>query len=305
MKNMRIPLLIVLGVAIIGIIFGSFFDLNISKAIASADNKLGLTISAIGPTIGFAGVAMMGGTFIRFALKGDYKLWQKILFWVLAVACYGVSVYYPAGEYFGINGFYGSASKWVGYLIVFLPEAGAMVLGYFLFKDCENKNMWIIFTIVIALLVIALLGVIPALKDLIHRPRFRLIVAEGVEFHNWWEPCKNYKELIELYGTAKDNFKSYPSGHTAEASIFLVTTLFLPLAGKKFEKLQRPLFIFSCSLIVIVAFARILAAAHFLSDVSTGATVMVLLLFIANEIIIRIKPLHLETKENPAEEKAE
>ena len=296
MKNMRIPLLIDLGVAIVGIIFGSFFDLNISKAIASADSKLGLTISAIGPTIGFAGVAMMGGGFIRFALKGEYKLWQKILFWALAIACYGVSVYYPAGEYFGINGFYGSAPKWVGYLIVFLPEAAAVVLGYYLFKDCENRNMWIIFSIVIVLLVVALLGVIPTLKDIIHRPRFRLIVATGAEFHNWWEPCKNYKELIELYGTASDNFKSYPSGHTAEASILLVTTLFLPLAGKKFEKYQRPLFIISCCLIVIVAFARILAAAHFLSDVSTGATVMVLLLVIANEIVIRIKPLHLDNE---------
>ena len=302
MKNIRIPLLIVLGVAILGIVFGSFFDLNISKAIASADSTIGLLISAIGPTIGFAGVAVMGGAFIRFALKGDYKIWQKILFWALALACYGVSVYYPAGEYFGINGFYGSAPKWVGYLIVLLPEAGAVVLGYFLFKDCENKNMWIIFVIVIVLLVIALLGVIPTLKDIMHRPRFRLIAATGAEFHNWWQPCKNYKELMELYGTASDNFKSYPSGHTAEASILLVTTLFYPLAGKKFEKLQRPLFIASCFLIVIVAFARILAAAHFLSDVSTGATIMVALLVIANEVIIRIKPLHLEAKETPEKE---
>ena len=294
MKNMRIPLLIVLGVAIIGIVFGSFFDLNISKAIASADSTPGLLLSAIGPTIGFAGVAVMGGGFIRFALKGEYKLWQKILFWVLAACCFGVSIFYPAGEYFGINGFYGAAPKWLGYLIVLLPEAGAVLLGYYLFKDCENKNMWIIFIIVIILLLIALVGVIPTLKDIVHRPRFRLIEATGVEFHNWWEPCKNYEELKTLYNTASDNFKSYPSGHTAEASIFLVTTLFLPLAGKKFEKYQRPLFAFSCCLIVVVAFARILAAAHFLSDVSTGATIMVLLLVIANEIVIRIKALHIE-----------
>ena len=298
MKNMRIPLLIVLAVAILGIVLGSFFDLSISKSIASANSVLGLAISAIGPTIGFAGVAVMGGGFIRFTTKNEYKLWQKILFCILALACFAVSIYYPAGEYFGVNGFYGAAPKWVGYLIVLLPEAAAVVLGYFLFKDCENKNMWIIFVIVIVLLVCALLGIIPTLKDIIHRPRFRLIAATGVEFHNWWEPCKNYKELIELYETSSDNFKSYPSGHTAEASILLVTSLFLPLAGEKFKKYQRPLFIFSCCLILIVAFARILAAAHFLSDVSTGATVMVALLIIANEIVIRVKPLQLENSTN-------
>lgn len=296
MKKMRIPLLIVLGVAIIGIVLGSFFDLKISSAIASADSIIGLALSAIGPTIGFAGAAVMGGGFIRFALKGDYKLWQKIMFFVLALACLGVSIYAPAGEYFGINGFYGVAPKWVGYLIVLLPEVAAVVLGYFLYKDCENKKMWIIFIIVIILLVFAFLYVIPTMKDIIHRPRYRLMVETGVEFHNWWEPCENYKELIELYGTKSNNFQSYPSGHTAEASILLVTTLFMPLAGVKFKKFQIPLFIVSCCLIVIVAFARILAAAHFLSDVSTGATVMVLLLFIANEIIIGIKPLHLENE---------
>ena len=294
MKNMRSPLFIVLAVAVTGIMVGSFFDLIISQSIASASSVIGLAISAIGPTIGFAGVAVMGGGFIRFALHGEYNPWLKVLFWILALACFGVSIYYPAGEYFGINGFYGSAPEWVGYLIVLLPEAAAVVLGYFLFKDCKNKNMWIIFVIVIILLLCALLGVIPALKDIIHRPRFRLIEATGIEFHNWWEPCKNYKELIEQYGTASDNFKSYPSGHTAEAAILLVTTLFLPLADDKFKKLQRPLFIFSCCLILVVAFARILAAAHFLSDVSTGAMVMVALLIIANEIVIRIKPLHLK-----------
>ena len=129
-----------------------------------------------------------------------------------------------------------------------------------------------------------------------HRPRFRLIAETGVEFHNWWKPCGNYKELIELYKTASDNFKSYPSGHTAEASILLVTSTFLPLAGAKYKKYQKPLFIFSVCLIVVVAFARILAAAHFLSDVSTGAFVMITLLLITNEVASRIKLLHVENE---------
>ena len=110
---------------------------------------------------------------------------------------------------------------------------------------------------------------------------------------------------MELYNTASDNFKSYPSGHTAEASIMLVVTTFLPRANEKFKKYQKPLFIGSVALIVIVAFARILAAAHFLSDVSTGATIMIALLVIANEVVLRLKFLHPaeETKEEVAEEK--
>ena len=136
-----------------------------------------------------------------------------------------------------------------------------------------------------------------------HRPRFRFLMVSDFDlFRNWWEPCKNYKDLIEQYGTVSENFKSFPSGHTAEASIFVVPVVFLPLANKKFEKYQMPLFIFGVCLILIVAFARILAAAHFLSDVSFGAFSMILFLYIANEVVMKIKPLQLK-EETPEEEK--
>ena len=308
---MRFPLLIALGVAIIGIVFGSFFDFQISSAIASPKSTIGLLISAICPTFGFAGVAVMGGGFIALALKGKYPLFLKIIFYVLAACCLGVSIFYPAGEYFGSNGFYWVAPKWVGYLIVILPESAAMVGGYFLFKDCENKNMWIVFVTIVGLLVFALLVVIPQIKDHMHRPRYRLVSTSDVVFHNWWQPFKGYDDLIKSaedagktaaeIKTLKENCKSYPSGHTAETSILLVATTLFPLANKKLAKYQLPAFLIACGLVVLVAFARILAAAHYLSDVSWGATIILVLLFIANEVIMRIKALQLK-EEEPVEE---
>lgn len=302
---MRIPLIAALAVAVIGIIFGSFFDLSISQAIANPNNVFALTVSAIGPTIGFGAVAMMGGGFIAFALKGKYHIALKIIFFVLAAACFGVAVYYPAGEYFGINGFYGAAPSWVGFLIVLLPEAAAGVGGYFLFKNNQNKFMWIVFVVIMVLLLIALLGAIPILKDNMHRPRYRIVSTTPVEFHEWWQPCKNYKELIETYNIHKDNFKSYPSGHTAEASIVLTLVTFLPMSNKKFEKAQLPLFLGGCALVLLVALARILAAAHYLSDVSFGATIVLTLLFIANEVIIHVKALQLKEEEKVEEPQPE
>ena len=296
---MRLPLIIAWGVAVIGIIFGSFFDLQISSAIASADNGFALTVSAIGPTIGFAAVAAMGGGFVALIVKGKYHIALKILFGVLAAACLGVAIFYPAGEYFGINGFYGAAPEWAGYLIVIIPECAAMVGGYFLFKDYQNKNLWIIFCMIVVLLLIALLGIIPRLKDFIHRPRYRgLVQYADVTFHNWWEPFKEYRDYVNAHpDVPHDNFKSYPSGHTAEASIVLVAFTFLPFAHKKFEKIQLPLFLGGCGLVLLVAFARILAAAHFLSDVSWGATIVLTLIIIANEVTMRIKALHIKEEE--------
>ena len=301
MKSMRFPLLIALGVAIIGIIFGSFFDLQLSSAIASPTSGVGLFISAICPTIGFAGVAVMGGGFVALALKGKYHIALKVLFFVLAACCLGVAIYYPAGEYFGVNGFYWVAPKWVGYLIVILPESAAVVGGYFLFKDCQNKNMWIVFCIIIGLLLLALLVVIPQLKNFVRRPRYRLVSKGYIDYHNWWEPCRNYKELMAEFGIeTSDDFKSYPSGHTAETSILFVVVTLFPLANKKFEKYQMPAFYVACGLVVLVAFARILAAAHYLSDVSFGATIMLTLLYITNEVVMNIKALHIQ-EEQPAQ----
>ena len=312
MKNMRIPLIIAWSVAVIGIVLGSFFDLSISKAIASSSNGFALTVSAIVPTIGFAGVACMGGGFVALALKGKYHIALKVLFFVLAACCLGVAIYYPAGEYFGINGFYNKDLSWAGYLIVIVPECGAMVGGYFLFKDCKNKNMWIVFCVIIVLLLIALVAVIPNIKDNMRRPRYRFLAGydDMDAYHNWWEPCKNWKDIAAEHGIDlnlpenkdfKDNFKSYPSGHTAEGAILFVPITFLPLAHDKFKKWQMPLFYGACGLVLLVAFARILAAAHFLSDVSWGAAIMLTLLIIANEVVMRVKPLQLEEEKQEAE----
>ena len=62
-----------------------------------------------------------------------------------------------------------------------------------------------------------------------------------------------------------------------------------------------PMFYCGCGVVVLVAFARILAAAHFLSDVSMGATITITALFIANEVVMRIKALQLK-EDAPVEE---
>jgi membrane-associated phospholipid phosphatase len=138
-----------------------------------------------------------------------------------------------------------------------------------------------------------------------HRPRYRLISAtDEVTFHKWWQPFKGYKDLIEKHKALgdteaqikalKENCKSYPSGHSAEASILIVAATFFPMADKKLHQYQRSAFIIACACTALVMFARILAGAHYLSDVSWGASIVILLTFVANEVIMKIKPLKVE-----------
>ena len=297
MKSMRLPLITIMGIALVGIILGSIFDYELSKAIASPTNTFGLVVSVISPTIGFCGVSIIGGGFIALARKDYYKTLFKVLFAIAAVGCLIVGIVFAGGEFFGPNGFYWVAPKWVGYFIPVLPLAAAEYLGYRLFKENEFKNLWIIFLIALGVLLVSYVVILTPLKNIMHRPRFRSVVGSDIPYHNWWERCSNYKELMEANNLTSEEFKSYPSGHTVMACVVLIpVVLVMPYMQEKYRKYQLPLFICGFLFIVLLAFSRILAAAHYLSDVSTGALIAFICIYIANEVLIRVKALQVENK---------
>ncbi len=285
MKNMRIPILSAMGVAIIGLIFGSIFDLKLSQAIASSTNGLGLFISVVGPTLGFCGLSFIGGGFFAISFK-QKRIWAKVIYIVLALVAVGVTIKYAGTEYFGINGFRNDNLVWVGYIVAGICSIAAEVGGYYVFKDCENERAWIPFVCVYVVLLIVLVAAIPILKDSMHRPRFRTVTQGLVPFHAWYQKCGDYKEYMEKFGYISEEFKSFPSGHTGEASILVVVAVFAPIAYDKLKKYQLPMFIGACVFVIIVAFGRILAAAHYLSDTSMGALLTLTFTCIANEIVI-------------------
>ena len=289
MKKIRLPLLITFFIAAAGLIVGSVFDYRISEAIASVNNGFGIAVTIIGPTIGWGGVALIGGGFVALAVKGGYKMPAKITFIALAALIFFLSVYFAGVEVFGVNGLNVPDLVWTGYLIVLLPICGAVVGGYFLFKDNENKGFWIALVVIVVVLILMLGVGVNVLKSVMHRPRYRTVSVTDVPFYNWWVPCAGYKDHMRAFDLASEEFKSFPSGHTAYASLLLVPICFMPLGNKKTEKFQLPLYIAAVAFVILVAFCRILVAAHYLSDVSFGAALSVLSIIIINEILIRIK----------------
>ena len=294
MKKMRLPIIIFLVVAIIGVILGSFLDLKISEAIASPNNKFALAASAIGENVGFWAIAFIGGGFIACAIKGNYNKFFKFVFWLIAIGLYAGALYYAHKSFFGKNGFYGVAPDWMGYIIAFLPLLCVEALGYYAFKDNQNDKLWIVLLIMLAVMAAILLGLVNGIKGIMHRPRYRTVSTTEVEFHNWWQRCTNYEDYMNNLGIGKEEFKSFPSGHTSEAAMLLFPCVFMPFANKKHEKNQLANFAICALIVLIVAIARIFAAAHYLSDVSMGATLMGLGLLILNEVMIRLKFLHLK-----------
>ena len=293
MKKMRLHIYILLGVFLIGFIVGSFVDLQLSTSIFYRDNAFGLTISAIGTIPGYMILAVLGGGFFALGLHKNYKVAYKVVLYVIAVACVGVAIFFSGREFFGPNGFEDAAPKWIGYLITTPIAGGCGFLGYVLTKKSNTPYLWLIFGIVAFFIFMSLVPGVTLLKAIFHRPRFRTLSTveaqvAGLEFHNWWQRCSDYKNYMSLLNVTSEEFKSFPSGHAGASAVFVLGISVLPLLDKKYEKLQIPLFYAGFAWVLFVSFTRILVGAHFLSDVSMGAMLTTIFMLINNEVLIAL-----------------
>ena len=294
MKRMRLHICIVLAIFVIGFILGSFIDLQLTEAIFSRDNGFCLTMSAIGTIPGYMILAVLGGGFFALALHKEYKTAYKFLLYVGAVGCVAVAIFFTGREFFGPNGFSNLSNiKFVGYLITTPIAAGCGFLGYWLTKKSETPYLWLIFVILAVFIFLALVPGVTLIKAIFHRPRYRtLSLYEGIAYHNWWQRCSNYKDLMTQYDLLSEEFKSFPSGHAGASMVFVLGACFLPLLDKKYEKLGICLFYAGFAWVLLVAFTRILVGAHFLSDVSMGGILTSVCMLICNEVLIAVNKKH-------------
>lgn len=136
-----------------------------------------------------------------------------------------------------------------------------------------DKRMVLRVAAAFLLVVLADLVVVNLIKIPWGRPRMRLIAAhEQVYFMPWWRPGTALRDTITPLGIAAEEFKSFPSGHTANASALLLLTL-LPMIRPSLMRWQTALFFTGFGWAVLVAFSRIVMGAHFMTDTAVGLSV--------------------------------
>lgn len=294
----RLPLIIITLILIAGIVIGSFYDLQISERIFSSRDPFGITCSAFGMVPGYGFIAFLGGGIFMIALKKKNQLPLRIILFALGIFGIGISTWLTSLEFFSINGYYKSGTGYtiLSYVIAFFLEAGFFVIGLFLLRNNTNDKMWIALLVLAAALIISLLPGTTLMKDLVRRPRYREVPLglEGVTFHNWWEPCPNYKDLMSLHGLISEEFKSFPSGHAATTMLIPFFLGMLPVFVPKLMKYKMPLFYIGLAYCSLISFTRILVGAHYLSDVCFGALLTLTLMWIAWEIVIKLKLIEIK-----------
>ena len=197
-------------------------------------------------------------------------------------------------------------NAFLSYLVAFIILIAIDAIVFLILDKGEEKaNVMLRIGCILVLAMLLQWGLMHFLKRIGGRPRWRFLYELGgvwketpYDFQNWWNFAwfKNPKN---------DYFKSWPSGHTATASLAILLGLLPQVMKKPFSHAE--LTFFGCGLLyaLIVAFARILAGAHFLSDVSFGLLVGSLSAFLCLFIGSKILPEKEKPQEEPAEIPAE
>lgn len=252
-------------------VIGSIWDFPISKAVYNPGSRFGLFFAGFGEypaALGFAAA----GTMLLSARNRE-----KRLVGVLQII---------GGCWFILSGAAMAALLPKGYLDI--PAALSGGIGMF----CTGLTVWGVARLcqgadrrtvlrVAAVFLLVIFGdilVVNLIKIPWGRARMRLVaVDDRAYFMPWWQPGKALRDTLGAAGVAAEEFKSFPSGHTANASSLMLLCL-LPQLSPKLAGKQGVLFLLGLVWTSLVAASRIVMGAHYLTDTIVGFAVGLMIL---------------------------
>ena len=307
----RFHFFIIIGILLVGFILGSFFDLQIDKALYSDGNHFGLIMASFGVYPCYAGLAFIGGGLLCTTIRRkELPLWGKIICYFLSALAYGMAIYLCGRELPSPNGYNNESLAPLSYGSAAVIFAGVYVGGYMVCRKGDQKQLWRVLIIMTIIFVVALLPAGYVIKLIIHRPRYRYAVRCGVtDYYAWWQLFPNYKEFIstleypifrEGFEITKEEFKSFPSGHSGTG---MIMAMFLSYATFFFPKLKGKetlLFYIGVAFGFIMMFSRMLVGAHYLTDTCLGSLIVMVVFYVVNEFALRKGLLDEPKAEEPA-----
>jgi len=265
--------IIILILGFIGLILGILFDKDISKALYVDLNlkQTGIIISNYLLILFFIivnSVALIG---IISVINKDNKI--KIPFIIIYIILIGLITYQEFDKLNELKLYYGNTISIINAIIcIIITFIISIFIAKYIIKNYD-KDILFKLSIVIAITILLSLGINSVIKYIASRPRpWYIFGDEYTESHI--EEYKRFYEFRFLYvfkvTEAKKYFKSFPSGHTNTISLLVTSILYFLLISKKLNDDKKRTIILFVGLFIslLMAFLRICAGAHFLSDVS-------------------------------------
>ncbi len=249
---------------------GTFFDMQISDALFNKKNPIAVFVSYWGlyPIVPCAFVAL--SIFIKLIVT-DKKDWSSYI----GLALSGYLVYESIKQF---NKLFKSAEPAVKYLCLSIGILLAVLLAVFVFYKVDITNRTKVKSVGYIILLTAALQFLlinKVIKTPWGRPRYRSVIAvAGMNYQPWYAAglSQSAKDMIAAGFVAADEFKSFPSGHGGCAAT-LMTLATLSAIVPCLKKQEWLIAGVGIAWSVLTILGRIMAGAHFLTDVVFGTMI--------------------------------
>lgn len=247
-------------------VIGSFLDYQISLTLYNPENIFGIVLASFGEMPAALGF-VCGGTML---VKGRNRTNQFIGFIQVILGC--LCLLSGTAMACITPGAYMNCSTVIS-VIIGIVLAGITLLGTVQITENAERSTLIRMASTFLIVIFLDILIVNLIKIPWGRARMRLVaVDERAYFMPWWQAGSQLKDQLTALGVASEEFKSFPSGHTANASsIFLITTL--PFLIPSLKDRQNTLFVTAFVWTCLVAVSRIIMGAHYLTDTTVGFAV--------------------------------
>ncbi len=256
------------------LIFAGFCDLDISLSFADPMSVFGRFLEIVGeiPAILFASFncSLIAVCLLRRGTKG-----RDVILAALSIIGMVGTAYYTTNATFGyIKGWRddlglsfitGGMKFFLVFFITAILSALFLFLAFRLSRERLEEFLPAAAHCVLAAIVT--LFVIWCFKLLWGRVRFRQLEALS-QFTPFYIP------------NGYTGYFSFPSGHTANATVILTVTYYFRFMSERMKKLKPLLCTLLGLWIVVVALSRVLVGAHYLSDVLCGLAITALIVYL-------------------------
>ena len=288
-KIQNYGLAIIGGIALIGFIIGSFLDRQITAKIGDSNNLFGIIFTAFGPVLTLA-FGVLAGSLLFFMPKIEHKTFNIVfrVIGALAVIGFVFSQVKEGLEWVEFPRMESEASTYKVLIIVFIAilDLAIILFSRIWIKKMNLKAMFYGSVMIIAIIVVYFVAC-EGVKYIASRPRPRNLDAEFNGFKYWFQ----FNPFEALHSEFKDQ-KSFVSGHTANAACLITILPFVASMTKRDNNdlIQIMTIVIGGLFTLLVAFSRIIARAHWMSDVMGG----ILLSCGIQALAINVKPFEFK-----------
>ena len=279
------------GLCLIGLILGAFFDHDIAKEFYRENNIVAVALSVLGIYLYYGSfvffLGVLGRQLFILSDKAVFKCTVAVVYtcFSLFTSSYAAAAIL-SDSVCGLlleNNTHSLMRNIVAGLYLLWPlfPLGVIANG----KRCERKVIRELI-ILLSLMTIAICAS-NLVKYIVMRPRFRVTLEgyEGVGFVPVFRHFSEGKMLKEMYDLKFDDLASFFSGHAMNG---ILCILIFPAYAHVFSKLkgkEKQLITLALILSIPISFSRIILGNHYLSDISFGS--LVGLMFVAVITVIK------------------